>query len=175
VSARLFIAVDLPEPVRAEIAGCGRAAAGGGRPVAADALHVTLCFLGLQPTTLVDEIELVLRNRAAPVGRLGLGAPVWLPRRRPRALAIDLRDETGGLTQLADDLGRELEQTTDWERERRTFRPHITVARMRAGAVPPGALPPTPGLSFEPETVTLYRSRLEADGARYEPLARVEL
>jgi 2'-5' RNA ligase len=167
LSARLFVAVDLPEPVRAEIAGWGRAAAGGGRPVAADALHVTLCFLGLQPTSRVEEIELVLRRAATPVGRLGLGAPVWLPRRRPRALAIELRDETGGLAGLADDLGREL--------ERRAFRPHITVVRMRAGAVPPGALPPTPGLSFEPDTVTLYRSRLEADGARYEPLARVEL
>jgi 2'-5' RNA ligase len=175
MSTRLFVAVDPPEPVRAQIAGWGRGAAAGGRPVAADALHVTLCFLGVQPASLIDTIAAVVRASAGPVGRVALGAPVWLPRRRPRALAIHLHDETGGLGDLAGAVGRGLAEAIDWEPERRAFRPHITVARMRAGAVVPGALPPTPGLSFAPESLTLYRSHLEAGGAVYEPLARVGL
>ncbi len=175
MSVRLFVAVDLPEPVRAEIAGWGRGAAAGARPVAADALHVTLCFLGVQPTSVIEEIAAVVRSRARPVGRLRLGAPVWLPRRRPRALAIDLRDETGELGELAADIGGGLAEAIGWEAESRRFRPHITVARMRAGAVVPGALPPTPGLVFTPESVTVYRSHLGGEAAVYESLARVEL
>lgn len=175
MSARLFVAVDPPEPVRAEIAGWGRGAAAGARPVAADALHVTLCFLGVQPAAVVEEVAAVLRSRAAPVGRLALGAPVWLPRKRPRALAIDVHDETNDLHELAADVGRGLAETIGWEAEARPFRPHITVARMRAGVVVPGALPPTPALSFEPESLTVYRSHLGGDGAVYEALARVAL
>ena len=175
MSARLFVAVDPPEPVRAEIAGGGRGAAAGARPVAADALHVTLCFLGVQPTSIIDDVAAVLLGRAAPVGRLALGAPVWLPRRRPRALAIELHDETGSLADLARDLGRELGEAIGWAAESRRYRPHVTVARMRGGAVVPGALAATPAVSFEPEALTLYRSRLEPGGAVYQPVARVGL
>jgi 2'-5' RNA ligase len=147
----------------------------GARPVAAEALHVTLCFLGTQPADRVEEIAEVVCAQATPVGPLGLGAPIWLPRRRPRALAIELHDETGSLADLAADLGRSLREAIGWEPESRRFRPHITVARMRPGAVAPGRLDPTPPLVFEPESLTLYRSRLEPDGAVYQPLARVEL
>jgi 2'-5' RNA ligase len=180
--ARLFVAVDLPREVRAEIAGWGRRAVaglggvpGGVRPVEAGALHVTLCFLGAQPVELVDEIAAAVAGAAAPVGPVGLGAPVWLPRRRPRALAVGLHDETGGLGDLAGDVGRALGEAIGWEPESRRFRPHVTVARMRAGAVVPDRVDPTPPLVFEPSALTLYRSRLEPGGAVYQPLVRVGL
>lgn len=169
---RLFVAVDPPAEVRAEIAAWGRRAAAGARPVEAAALHVTVCFLGDQPAARVDEIAAAVTAAARPVGPLGLGAPVWLPRRRPRALAIDLHDETRGLGELADDLDRELGLG---QPAARRLRPHVTVARMRAGAVVPGPLEPTPGLVFAPASLTLYRSRLEPDRAVYEVLARVDL
>jgi 2'-5' RNA ligase len=144
----------------------------GARPVAAEALHVTLCFLGTQPADRVEEIAEVVCAQATPVGPLGLGAPAWLPRRRPRALAIELHDETGALGDLAGDLARALREAIDWEPESRRLRPHITVAR---GALAPRALAPTPALAFEPESLTLYRSRLEPDGAAYQALARIAL
>ncbi len=144
----------------------------GARPVAAEALHVTLCFLGTQPADRIEEIAAVVSARAAPVGPLELGAPAWLPRRRPRALAIELHDETGTLGDLAGDLTRALGEAIGWEPESRRFRPHVTVAR---GALAPRALAPTPGLVFEPESLTLYRSRLEPDGAEYQSLTRIAL
>ena len=61
------------------------------------------------------------------------------------------------------------------EPERRRFRPHATVARLRAGARSPrspGIGRPEP-VAFAGEAVTLYRSRLSPAGARYEPLERV--
>jgi len=63
------------------------------------------------------------------------------------------------------------------EPERRAFRPHATVARLRAGARAPRVTPregPEP-VAFAGESVTLYRSRLSAAGARYEPLERVTI
>ncbi len=179
---RLFAAVDPPPAVRAEIAGWARRALptlgevpGGVRPVAADQIHVTVCFLGSQPAELIDEIAAVVGRAAAPVGPLRLGAPVWLPRRRPRALAIELHDETGSLGDLAGDLSRALGEAIGWAPESRRYRPHVTVARMRGGSVVPGALAATPAVAFEPEALTLYRSRLEAGGAVYQAVARVEL
>jgi 2'-5' RNA ligase len=180
--ARLFAAVDPPAPAREAIAGWARRALpalggvpGGVRPVAAGQLHVTLCFLGVQPAERIEEIAAIVAGAAAPVGPLAVGAPIWLPRRRPRALAVELRDETGSLADLAGDLGRALGEAIGWARESRRLRPHVTVARMRGGAVAPAALAPTPAIAFEPGALTLYRSRLDPAGAVYEPLARVEL
>jgi 2'-5' RNA ligase len=61
--------------------------------------------------------------------------------------------------------------------ERRRFRPHVTVARVRRGArLDQRSLPPVPAVgAFAGAALTLYRSRLGAPGARYEPLARVGL
>jgi 2'-5' RNA ligase len=180
--ARLFVAVDPPAAQRAEIAGWARRALpglgdvpGGVRPVAAEQIHVTVCFLGSQPAERIEEIAAVVRGASAPVGPLGLGAPVWLPRRRPRALAIELHDETGSLADLARDLGRDLGEAIGWAAESRRYRPHVTVARMRGGAVVPRALAATPAVSFEPEALTLYRSRLQPGGAVYQAVARIAL
>lgn len=109
------------------------------------------------------------------IGALGIGAPVWLPPRRPRALAVEIRDDAGGLNALHDELRGRLAEAIAWEPERRRFRPHITVARLRSWAPPPAFADPSPPLVFEPASLTLYRSHLEPDGARYEGLTRVDL
>jgi 2'-5' RNA ligase len=197
--ARLFIAVDPPGSVAAEIARWarsalepgrdpsgrsrpGRAPTDGIRRLPARDLHLTLCFLGDQPVDLVDEIGDLVRGAVTGLavaglsaGPLAIGAPVWLPPRRPRALALEVHDESGGLAALYDDLRVGLAGAIGWEPERRRLRPHITVARMRSWAPPPACSQPTPALVFEPEAVSLYRSRLESDGAVYQQLARVDL
>jgi 2'-5' RNA ligase len=71
-------------------------------------------------------------------------------------------------SRLADALG--------FEPERRRFRPHVTVARVRHGARPRRrGLPDTPEASFAGEALTLYRSYLGGGPARYEALERVGL
>lgn len=181
-AARLFVALELPPPaVAALVAWRDRALAQPGardalRAVRRESLHVTLCFLGSLDERAVAPLAAAVAEeaaRAGAVGGLALGAPLWLPRRRPRALALALTDHAGALGRLQASLAERLADHGWYERERRPYLPHVTVARVRAGQRPPRvALPPDPRAAFAGAAVTLYRSHLAPSGARYEPLAR---
>jgi 2'-5' RNA ligase len=176
-SARLFIALDVPEAVTSELAGWARGAVGtrgGVRRLAPESMHLTLCFLGEQPLACAAELGDLLDGLVeliGDVGELTVGAPVWLPPRRPHALAVEIGDPDGGLPRLRSELARELTAAIGWRSERVRYRPHVTVARLRLDALHGGVLPPTPPLRFLAERVTMWRSHLDADGARYEALA----
>ena len=189
-TARLFVAIDPPAPVRAglavwareAVAGSGLRVAGGPlRLLDAQALHLTLCFLGERPAQEVDAIDAALEACAVGVGELTVGAPLWLPAKRPRTLAVEVHDGAGELGRLHDALARAIAAATAWEGERRRFRGHITLARSRGrgrGARTLAGLGPlaaTPSLRFTPEAVRLYRSTLAPGGAVYEPLASSRL
>ncbi len=111
------------------------------------------------------------------MGELSLGAPVWLPKRTPRALAVELHDDAqGALGVLRDDLVRSLVAIDALEPEHRRFRPHVTVARLRSREAPrERALPATPALAFVPRALVLYRSWLGPTEASYETLAESAL
>lgn len=172
-------------------AGQGRRS-GAQRPVrllAPELLHLTICFLGSRPVEEIEAIVEALEEGATPVGELSVGAPLWLPPRRPHALAVELHDPLGELARLHDEVRDAIATATGWDPEgmearpprsprgrRRRFRPHITLVRMREGAAPPGReLPPTPQLAFRPEQLTLYRSWLSPEGAEYEALGHATL
>jgi 2'-5' RNA ligase len=192
-TARLFVAVDPPAEVREELMEWAReAVADRGswrtrrprrpqrppRLLKAEALHLTLCFLGSRPVGEIPGLVSALETAAEEAGELSVGAPLWLPPRRPRALAVELHDRTGALGRLQTWLTGALSQASGWEPERRRFRPHITLVRMGEGLAPvaaapgePSLLAPTPQLRFTPESMVLYRSRPEPGGATYEALA----
>ena len=88
-------------------------------------------------------------------------------------LAVALADEPA-LTALQGDLVRALCQSLDWEPERRAFRPHVTVGRLRRGERPRACEldRPPPALEFRAPAVTLYSSHTGRGGSRYEPLER---
>ncbi len=143
------------------------------RLLAPESLHVTLCFLGSTPVGEIDAVADLIAGTAGAVGELSLGAPVWLPRRNPRALAVELHDDAqGALGALRDDLSRALAAIGVLESEHRRFRPHVTVARLRSREAPhERSLPATPALAFVPRAVVLYRSWLGPTEASYEALA----
>ncbi len=184
-TARLFVAVELPAPVRGELARWARAAASSSRAsggrlrlLEPETLHVTLCFLGEQPTAAIDAIAAVVSSAGEePLGELSLGAPLWLPERRPRALAVELHDAAeGALGRLRDAVARGLASVCAFAPERRRLRAHVTVARMRVGEDPrERGLPATPQLVFAPVAVGLYRSWLGPTEASYEVLASCSL
>jgi 2'-5' RNA ligase len=185
-SARLFVAVDPPERVCEQLTAWARSAlraanAIGGKTASVrvlepELLHVTLCFLGNRPVAEVAAVGEALEECTSGVGELEIGAPLWLPPRRPRALAVEVRDDThGGLAGLHGMLVQALARACGYEEERRRFRAHVTLARMREaprGRPTERALAPTPALSFTPTEIILYRSWLAPAGASYEALAR---
>jgi RNA 2',3'-cyclic 3'-phosphodiesterase len=178
---RLFVALELSCEVReAVIAWRARVTRRVPelRPIAHDALHVTLCFLGSQSADaekrIVAACETALGGARSP--ELGIDVGLWLPPRRPRVLAISLDDPSGALARIQARVASALADGGWYAPERRPFLPHVTVARVparaRMGAVD---LPELQPLRFAASAVTLYRSHLQRSGARYEPLARMLL
>jgi RNA 2',3'-cyclic 3'-phosphodiesterase len=172
---RLFVALDLPEQVRDALAALSDAADHDiWRPVKREALHVTLAFLGHRPPADVATITpIVERETQAP--QLALGDILLLPPRRARVLTVELHDD-GALAAMQSRISDALAGAGVYTPEKRPFRAHVTIARLRPRVRPPRStdLAPEP-LSFAGEAVTLYVSRLHPSGARYEPLARASL
>jgi 2'-5' RNA ligase len=174
---RLFVAADLPAPVRAALAAFRDAADPAvWRPVPDEALHVTLAFLGHLPEDAPDTAARVLDRAAGPAPRLILAGPLLLPPRRGRVLCAALADPDAALAALQRRVSDGLEAAGLYTPEKRPFRAHATVARLRSGARSPRDLPD--GLALEPlefhvAAVTLYRSHLGRGGARHEVLHRV--
>lgn len=183
-TARLFAAVDPPPDIAAELSRWARSAARAGRDGEApalrildpDSLHVTLLFLGERPAEEIDALAAALSDAASGAQEcvLETGAPLWLPPRRPRALAVEVHDPDGDLAAFQRELARGLCEITRAPQPRR-FRAHVTVARSRAAPRRGAELPATPPLGFSVAEAVLYRSRLEPSGARYEAVARAAL
>jgi 2'-5' RNA ligase len=169
---RAFIALDPPAEVRGELTAWLRQARPGKglRPVKPENLHLTLAFLGDRSEGELALVANILNEFADEAPRLAIGAPLWLPPRRPRVLAVEIRSLDGLLAPLQSGIARSLAGALGWH-EPRSFRPHITVARMgRDFRLPRQPLPPTPSLEFSAERLVLYRSHLLPEGAQYEPI-----
>ncbi len=183
---RLFVALDLPEAVRDGLAAWGRTELVDPalRPVRPEALHVTLAFLGGRGAAEAEALAAVVEETAAPAALLKLEDPVPLPRRR-RASLFALPAPSPATVELRHGLVERLVEEGLHEAEERDFWPHVTVARVRpegrgsrrpaAVARRPGDLPDGLKEPFYGVRMTLYRSELQPGGARYVPLAQVEL
>jgi len=183
------VAVDPPLSVREDLVEWARGAAvaaraagssrGAVRLLDAESLHLTLCFLGSRPVDEIEALAAALAACAEQPCELSVGAPLWLPTRRPHALAVEVHDHEGELALVRQRLSEVLSGASAWRPERRRFRPHITLARVRRGAGDRSgherALPATPRLSFTAEAIVMYRSWLAPEGASYEELARSAL
>jgi RNA 2',3'-cyclic 3'-phosphodiesterase len=189
-TARLFVAIDPPRALREQLAAWARLAiadderrgaqrrSGKVRLLEPETMHLTLCFLGSRPVGELAQISAAVQGICAFEAQLSLGAPLWLPPRRPRTLALEVRDRDGELSRLHGALVEALGEAIDWRPERRRFRAHITVARLgrarshdrRSAAGDEPSLAATPQLSFTARRVVLYRSWLAPSGASYEPL-----
>jgi 2'-5' RNA ligase len=184
--ARLFVALDLPEAVRAGIVAWGREALADPalRPVAPQSLHVTLAFLGYLPEKEIPRLGEIVEASGGRAPSIELGDPVPRPERgRPRLFALPA--ESPGTIALQARLGEKLVEARLYEPEKRPFWPHVTVARVRREergskrpapvSRPPRALPKALLQTANCVRMTLYRSELEPQGAKYTPLVQVDL
>lgn len=179
---RLFVAIDLPDPVRAALAALAQMLPVP-RRAAPETLHLTLAFLGPCPETLLEEIDRALAAVTAqgPVafdlalqglGLFGGAQPrvVWAGiAPNPPLMALQARLETAL-------------RHTGCRIDHHRFHPHVTLARFAPTSADLPALEQAlvdlAGFRTDPwrvEAVTLYQSWLRPEGPRHAALAAYPL
>jgi 2'-5' RNA ligase len=188
---RLFIALELPHDVLAALQAMqdrlrGRAPRETIRWTRPEGIHLTLKFLGETPAAKQPAITAAMQQAAAGYAPLHLhaaGLGCFPNTTRPRVVWIGLGGDLAALTALAEAMEAATE-TLGFAREGRAFSPHLTLGRVRqeAGSADVKAL----GRLIEAthvgeiacwtaESVSLMRSDLRPDGARYTCLAQAPL
>jgi 2'-5' RNA ligase len=184
--ARLFVALDLPEEIRAGIVAWERRELTDGalRIVPPESLHITLAFLGYLPEKEIGRLGEIVTGLKAKAPEIQLGNPVAKPSpKRARLFALPA-DSTGAVA-LQTELQEKLVAERLYKPEKRLFWPHVTVARVKPEGKGsrrprhverhPGALPQALMQPTRCVRVRLYRSELKPSGAEYRSLAQVKL
>jgi 2'-5' RNA ligase len=169
---RLFVALELPETVRDDLAGLI-----GGLPgvrwVPPVNYHLTLRFIGEVPPVTAEEVDIALATiRAKPFELSLAGLGTFERHGRVQSLHVTA-ERTAGLGHLQAKIETAL-QRAGLPAERRRFAPHVTLARVDQVPVPKLVeflqahslfrLPPVMVEHF-----VLFSSRLGKDQAVYTP------
>jgi 2'-5' RNA ligase len=179
---RAFIAVDLPNEVRealAEVQRSLRPLTNALRWVAPESIHITLKFLGEVPDKRLDDIHAALTGltwKAFTASVRGVG---FFPgMRSPRVFWAGL--EAPAMPALAERLDARLE-ALGFEKEKRAFRPHITLGRARDTRIESALVTGATRYetrnfgSFLVDRFYLFKSTLKPSGAVYERLKEYSL
>ncbi|MEI7768377.1 MAG: RNA 2',3'-cyclic phosphodiesterase [Chloroflexales bacterium] len=131
---RLFIAIDLPDPVRAALAEAQsrlRRSAPPARWAAVEGMHLTLQFLGEADAGRVPDLLAAISAIPTPPFALRLGGLGAFPSaERPRVLWVGIEGDLAAL----DRLQRAVTAATrplGFAPEERSFAPHLTLGRAR--------------------------------------------
>jgi 2'-5' RNA ligase len=192
---RLFLAIELPEAVRAHL---GAFVAGGGiealvverwgddfpiKFTRTENLHVTLKFLGEVEDRVVEELRRSLEEPLpAPPANVRLShAELFPPRGAIHILAAGLDGELDKIELMHRQVEGRCE-ALGFARERRAYRPHVTLGRARRPL--PGTLRERltrqielglPRAPFDVRSISLFESRLRPEGPLYTRLAEFAL
>lgn len=172
---RLFIALTLPPDTRAALAEI-QTRMPEGRPVPEENLHLTLAFLGDQPDSVAEALHEGLETLRAPQVPLTLSGAALLGGRDGQAVGLEA-DGDAPLAELYDRV-RARTRGAGLTLERRRFRPHVTLARLKGGANASGSLAALAGAQLPEALCTsfaLFQSHLHRDGAVHEALAHYPL
>ena len=174
---RVFIAIDLPEQVRTDLASVERElrpTTSSARWVAAESIHVTLKFMGEVSEKKLPSIDEALAGitwKPFQVTVRGIG---FFPgKRSPRVLWAGLKAPT--MEGLAEKIETRMERF-GFEKEKRAFRPHITLARARGTRLDAALVTAAAKFedrsfgSFPVDRCFLYQSTLKPSGATYTRL-----
>ncbi|HEV2074239.1 MAG TPA: RNA 2',3'-cyclic phosphodiesterase [Thermomicrobiales bacterium] len=195
---RLFIAVPLPDEVRAVVARIIADLRGNDWPIRwtdPDNAHLTLHFLGDTAPENAELLRLALGEAIAPHAAFDLRTAdlgAFPSIKRPRVLWLGLWGPAHRLDTIRNDIGSLL-QSFEVELDEKEFRPHITLGRVRdSRTIRVRDLPGTIRTRFEElatsgevthekpvpfpvREVHLVRSHLSREGARYEVIGRYPL
>jgi len=174
---RVFIAIDLPEEIRNRLAAMQlelRSMAPSARWVAAESTHLTLKFIGETSDKRREDIDAALAGlswKEFPVSVKNVG---FFPgTRSPRVFWAGL--QASAMEGLTQEIDARLERA-GFDREKRAFRPHITLARAKTSRLE-GTLvsaaekfAETEFGSFVADRFFLYQSTLKPTGSVYTKL-----
>jgi len=177
---RTFIAVPIPQAVKESITSLqgplvrSQADIKWVRP---DSIHITLKFLGDVESGRIPEVVraiepavLAIRPFSVQIGGCG-----FFPNaKKPNVLWIGVSEGADALALLAQRIDDALSDI-GFEREKRAFRSHLTIGRVRStrhieDAVSMLQSSPFDAGTFEARTVNLMKSDLRPEGAVYTPL-----
>jgi RNA 2',3'-cyclic 3'-phosphodiesterase len=175
VTERLFVGVPVPTRLAGFVGAAQQALPSSPelRLLGAAQWHITVAFIGDVSVAAKAAIAHIVEQVPGDIGGgCILGGFLMLPSpSRTRVVALDVDDRNGVFGRLYEAVVGPLEAAGIVERERRPYRPHLTIARLRT----PGVVSPRVEVgteSFEVESLCLYRSELRRTGAEYSVIAR---
>ncbi len=186
---RLFIACEVPEDVKQDIGKVietlrGRSGSAV-RWIRPEGVHVTLKFLGEVPTKKLPSVKLAIQEAVVGHSPFELefsNIGTFGGREGLRIMWVGIAGDVLRLEALVRAVNAAL-AVVGFEPERRPFRPHLTLGRVRDEIptrqraeieVAVGKMA-VPGTSWRTTQVSLMRSRLTSAGASYEVLATFPL
>jgi RNA 2',3'-cyclic 3'-phosphodiesterase len=181
---RLFIAADVPDRVKADVAAAVAPYAEripAARWTRSDGWHVTLKFLGATWPRLMEAVRDAVRTAAGRTQAFETRLTqmgVFPTPGRTRVVWVGLEDAEGRFPALVKSLDDLLAE--NFGAEKRAFTPHLTLARMNPPRNIREFIPDLVGtqVSSDPFTIdrlVLYQSHLSPKGATYEPLLEAPL
>jgi 2'-5' RNA ligase len=183
---RTFIAIEIPESVKKELAEAQDRLKGAGvdaswtRP---QGIHLTLKFLGEVQDARIPEIMKALAGAAASTSGLRIditGVGTFPNPKNARVVWVGLSGDVEKLLKLQ----RAVEESLiglGFEREARAFTPHLTLGRIRSIRLREAWLKALEGIKdirlsgFEVPALSLMKSELKPSGAVYTEIGRIEL
>ena len=186
---RLFVACEVPDDVKrdiGEVIESLRSRSGAAvRWIKSDGVHVTLKFLGEVPVKKLPAVKLAIQEAVVGHSPFELefsNIGTFGGREGLRIMWIGVAGDVLRLEALVRAVNAAL-AVVGFEPERRPFRPHLTLGRVR-DEIPTRqraeievhvGKTPVPSTSWRTSQVSLMRSRLTAQGAMYEVLATFPL
>lgn len=178
---RIFIALDMPDPLPDQLAAL-QAGLPAGTPLGRETLHLTLAFAGEQPQEQVEALHEELSLIKSPAFEVQLSGVGTFGKGRPRVLYAGV-EENPELRVLQRKVVSAIRRA-GLPAPKGRFHPHVTLARFRRRldmhelahlggylAMHDGFHPP----AFLAASFVLFQSTLHPQGARYDELARYAL
>ena len=174
---RVFIAVELPDDIRKALGDVQRQLqplTDTARWVSPDSIHITLKFIGEVPDKRIEDIDAALTGLTwKPFTVTVHGVGFFPGTRSPRVFWAGMEAPT--MQGLAEQLDTRMERL-GFEKEKRAFRSHITLARARDTRIESALVTGAAEYeehdfgSFTVDRMFLFKSTLKPSGAVYDKL-----
>lgn len=177
---RVFLALEIPKEIK-EYLGVVKdqmaARIRGVKWVNEEAQHITLKFFGEQEEKKVGEIGDALsgiERRYDPVAVTLKGIEAFPDRKRARVIVMALEKGVDNIQMIFHDIEDRL-SGLGIEKEKRSFRPHITLGRMRIpGPLLDRDIVAVDVKGFAVSRMVLFQSMLKPAGAVYTPVRELK-